>query len=84
MEILLWLALVFRILLSLAPYILGAAGGFVVIHFARPYIPSGYAPFIFLPVAAGLSYGLKSLLSGKRVNSTDNVRRNRYRDFYWG
>lgn len=81
MEILLWLLLLLRIFLSLAPYILGVVGGFVVVHFAGPYIPSGYAPFVFLPVAAGLSYGLKILLSGKRADSTDNVRRNRYDHF---
>ena len=81
MEILLWLLLLARFFLRLAPYILGVAGGLVVIHFAGPYIPSGYAPFVFLPVAAGLSYGLRSLLSGKWADSTDNVRRNRYDHF---
>lgn len=81
MEFLLWLLLLLRIFLNLAPYILGVVGGFVVVHFAGPYIPSGYAPLVFLPVAIGLGYGLKSVLSGKRGDSTDNVTRNRYRDF---
>jgi len=62
-EFFLWLSLILRVCIRLAPYVLGVVGAMVVIRFAGPGIPSGYAPLLFAAIAVGLIVGLKSHIS---------------------
>ncbi len=64
-EFFLWLSLILRICIRLAPYILGLVGAMVVIFFVGPGIPSGYTLLLFAAIATGLIAGLKNHISGE-------------------
>lgn len=64
-EFFLWLSLILRVCIRLAPYILGVVGATLIIHYIRPGIPSGYGPLLFIVIAIGLICGLKNNDSGE-------------------
>ncbi len=66
MEILLWLALILRLLYRALPYVLGVLGALLVVGFGAAYIPGGYVLPLFAAIACGLACGLKNTFSGGR------------------
>ena len=73
MDKFLWLVLTFRILQKSLPYILGLLGASLIIGYIHPSaLPGGIVVPLFLAIACGLSWGIKSSLSGHRDNPGRN------------
>lgn len=65
MELLMWLLLAGRVLASLMPYIVGIAGGLIVMYFVPPDTPVAGELLVSATVAIGLATGIKGQASAK-------------------
>jgi len=70
-EFFLWLLLIYRVCLKLAPYVLGLTGAAVLACYISPGIPSKYVVGLFAMTAIGLIAGLKGVLSGTHDDPTN-------------
>ena len=70
-EFFLWLLLIYRVCLKLAPYVLGLAGAAVLARYISPGIPPKYIAGLFVMTAIGLIAGLKGVLSDTHDDSTN-------------